>query len=83
MRSSQKLERLLFGAALSLPLGVFLASAYVNFQHGFTLQAVQSFDVFAIWYETPFYRGYVTQAFCRGLTIVGFTAVIASSCWPP
>ncbi|WP_314963911.1 type IV secretion system ATPase VirD4 [Bradyrhizobium cosmicum] len=72
------MKRLLFGAALSLLVGLFLASAYANFQHGVTLQAIQSFDIFAIWYETPFHRGYVTEVFYRGLTIIGFTAVIAS-----
>ncbi|WP_247808741.1 MULTISPECIES: type IV secretion system ATPase VirD4 [unclassified Bradyrhizobium] len=82
MGSRQKLVRLLIGVALSLPLGVFLASAYANFQDGFTLQAIQSFDILAIWYETPFYRGYVTQVFYRGLTVIGFTAVIASLMLP-
>ncbi|RZN13696.1 type IV secretion system ATPase VirD4 [Bradyrhizobium sp. Leo121] len=76
--SSQKLERLSFGAALSLPLGVFLASVYANFQDGVTLQAIQNFDILAIWYEAPFYRGYVTQVFYRGVTIIGLTAVVAS-----
>ncbi|RZN12860.1 hypothetical protein CWO90_45520 [Bradyrhizobium sp. Leo121] len=59
--SSQK--GLLFGGALSLLVGLFLASVYANFRQGITLHAIQSFDIFAIWYEAPFFRGYVTQVF--------------------
>ncbi|WP_217577455.1 type IV secretion system ATPase VirD4 [Mesorhizobium sp. GbtcB19] len=76
MNSGQNLGTFLFALVLSLVTGLFLATAYANFQHGFTPQAIATFDIFAFWYETPFYNGFATRVFYHGLMIVGFTAVI-------
>jgi len=76
MDAGQKTGTFLFGAVFSLLSGLFLASVYANFQHGVTPQAIQGFDILAFWYETPFYAGYGTPTFYRGLMIAGFAGLI-------
>ncbi|RWB08472.1 MAG: type IV secretion system protein VirD4, partial [Mesorhizobium sp.] len=76
MDSRQKTGTVLLGGAFSLVAGLFLASAYANFQHGVTSQAIQGFDILAFWYETPFYNGDVRPVFYHGLLITGFTVAV-------
>jgi type IV secretion system protein VirD4 len=77
--ANQKLTTVLFGFAFSLLVGSFLASLYANFQHGINPKAIETFDIFAFWYETPLYNGYATSVFYRGLVIIGITALILTS----
>jgi len=66
----------LLGFVFSLILGSFFATIYANFQHGFTREVLDSFDLLAFWYETPFYTESANPAFSRGLIIIAATAVV-------
>lgn len=54
--------------------GLFMASVYTTFQHGFSGEALMTFNVLAFWYQTPFYLGYLTPTFYRGLIVIAVTA---------
>ncbi|WP_209606517.1 type IV secretion system ATPase VirD4 [Sinorhizobium kostiense] len=58
----------------SLAAGFCTASLYATFRHGFSSEAMMTFDILAFWYETPFYLGYTTPAFYRGLAVVVVTS---------
>ncbi|WP_085033610.1 type IV secretion system ATPase VirD4 [Ensifer aridi] len=75
VKTGSKINTLLFGFALSLPLGLVFASLYVSLQAGFNVRVLRDFDVLAFWYETPFYLGYATARFYTGLAIIGLTAM--------
>lgn len=47
---------------------------YSTFRYGFDGRALLTFDIFAFWYETPFYLGYTTLSFYRGLAVVVLTS---------
>jgi type IV secretion system protein VirD4 len=66
----------LLGFVFSLILGSFFATIYANFQHGFNREVLDSFDLLAFWYETPFYTESPNPAFSRGLIIIAATAVV-------
>jgi len=70
------LQTFLFGFALSLPVGLLGCSLYVTLRHGFTISAIRNFKMFAVWYETPFYLGVITDTFYRCLGILAGTAVL-------
>ncbi|KAA3448004.1 type IV secretion system protein VirD4 [Mesorhizobium sp. SARCC-RB16n] len=71
-----KLTTLLFGLALSFPLGLIFASVYVSLRVGLSIRGLREFDLLAFWYETPFYLGYASATFYTCLIIVGMTSVI-------
>ncbi|MQW86670.1 type IV secretion system ATPase VirD4 [Sinorhizobium saheli] len=58
----------------SLAAGFCAASLYVTFRYGFSGDAMMTFDILAFWYETPFYLGYATPTFYRGLAVVVLTS---------
>lgn len=58
----------------SLAVGFCGASAYSTFRFGFDGRALMTFDILAFWYETPFYLGYTTLFFYRGLAVVVLTS---------
>ncbi|MGO6748073.1 type IV secretion system ATPase VirD4 [Rhizobium ruizarguesonis] len=70
MNMHRTLDNLLFGLVLSLAVGLFLATLYAGFQHGISVSGFDNFDILSFWYETPFYKGYATPVFYRGLIIV-------------
>ncbi|SDO11464.1 type IV secretion system ATPase VirD4 [Ensifer sp. YR511] len=72
----QKLNTLLFGIAFSLPVGLVFSSLYITLKHDRSASALAEFDIFAVWYETPFYLGFVTADFYTCLSIVGGTALL-------
>ncbi|MPR11046.1 type IV secretion system ATPase VirD4 [Microvirga tunisiensis] len=74
--TNSKINTLLFGLALSFPLGLIFASLYVSLKGGFTTRVLREFDLLAFWYETPFYLGYASATFYTCLAIVGMTSVI-------
>jgi type IV secretion system protein VirD4 len=76
--ANQKLGSLLFGVVLSLTVGLLFASFYATARHGMSAETLSNFDVFAFWYETPLYLGYVTPVFYHELMIVGGTAVVCT-----
>lgn len=67
-------QRLTLSIVCSLAAGFCAASLYVTFRHGFNGEAMLTFSVFAFWYETPFYVGYVTSVFYYGLAIIVLTS---------
>ncbi|NSZ19496.1 type IV secretion system ATPase VirD4 (plasmid) [Agrobacterium vitis] len=71
-----KLHALVFGLVFSLPAGLILCSLYVSLRHGINAQALETFDLLAFWYETPFYLGVMSDVFIRCLTILGITTVL-------
>lgn len=73
-----KLKTLILAMACALPIGLILSSVYATFQHGFNLTALKEIDLFAFWYETPFYRGYVTRAFYVCLAITGGSSLLSA-----
>lgn len=73
-----KIQTLVFGVMLSAPFGLLLSSIYVTFRHGVSHSAVENFDLLAFWYETPFYRGFASDAFFKCLIIVGLTIMLAA-----
>jgi type IV secretion system protein VirD4 len=73
--ANQKLGSLLFGFVLSLTVGLLFASFYTTVRHGISADTLRNFDLFAFWYETPLYLGYVTPVFYHELMIVSGTAV--------
>ncbi|PND18024.1 type IV secretion system protein VirD4 [Ensifer sp. MMN_5] len=58
----------------SLAVGYCGASAYSTLRFGFDGRALMTFDILAFWYETPFYLGYTTLFFYRGLAVVVLTS---------
>ncbi len=72
--ANQKLGSLLFGFVLSLTVGLLFASFYTTVRHGISADTLRNFDLFAFWYETPLYLGYVTPVFYHELMIVSGTA---------
>lgn len=64
-----------FGASIVVALlaGLFMASVYATFQHGFSGEAIMTFNVFAFWYQTPYYLGYTTPVFYHCLVVIGAT----------
>ncbi|MBY5775229.1 type IV secretion system ATPase VirD4 [Rhizobium leguminosarum] len=72
-----KIHTVLFAALFSLAAGLLLASVYVSFErHGFSAETLRTFDVLALWYESPLYMGQQSQLFYHGLGVVGITTVI-------
>ncbi|MBB4189041.1 type IV secretion system protein VirD4 [Sinorhizobium terangae] len=71
----------------SLAAGFCAASLYATFRYGFSGEAMMTFDILAFWYETPFYLGYTTPAFYRGLAVVvltsGLVLLVQRSVCPP
>lgn len=58
----------------SLAVGFCGASVYSTFRFGFNGRGLMTFDILAFWYETPFYLGYATLFFYRGLAVVALTS---------
>lgn len=58
----------------SLAAGFCAASLYATFHRGISGEAVMKFNAVAFWYETPFYLGYTTPVFYRGLTVLVSTS---------
>lgn len=77
--SRNKFSTLVFGVTFSLPIGLIFSSLYVTFEHGLSPSALDDFDLFAFWYETPFYLGFATQTFYTCLVIIGVTALLAAA----
>jgi type IV secretion system protein VirD4 len=71
-----KIGTLLLGLAFAVVIGLLFSSIYASLQYGITVEALQNVDIFAFWYETPFYRGHATGVFYHGLVIVGFTCAL-------
>ncbi|TIL22196.1 MAG: type IV secretion system protein VirD4 [Mesorhizobium sp.] len=76
VHTNSKINTLLLGLALSLPLGLIFASLYISLRVGFSVRVLREFDVLAFWYETPFYLGYASATFYTCLAIVGMTAAM-------
>ncbi|PBB15438.1 type IV secretion system protein VirD4 [Mesorhizobium loti] len=62
--------------ACSLALGFCAASLYATFRHWRGGEALMTFDVRAFWFETPFYLGFATPVFYRGVAIVLSTSAV-------
>jgi type IV secretion system protein VirD4 len=60
----------------SLLPGLFAASMYVTMKDGFSVEALESFEVFAFYYETPLVIGDITPAFMTGLTVMGGVSLV-------
>ncbi|OWV69375.1 type IV secretion system protein VirD4 [Rhizobium sp. N122] len=68
--------RLAVSVVCSLAAGLCVASLYVTFRQGFNGEAMMTFSVFAIWYESPLYLGHTTSVFYYALAIVVSTSAV-------
>ncbi|WFS69643.1 type IV secretion system ATPase VirD4 (plasmid) [Agrobacterium leguminum] len=67
--------RIALSISCSLAAGLCAASLYLTFDGGFSSEGMMTFDVFAFWYQTPFYLGYATSDFYRCLAIIASVSV--------
>ncbi|RZS76848.1 type IV secretion system protein VirD4 [Phyllobacterium myrsinacearum] len=73
MNSDKVMPGFAASIVVSLLAGLFMASVYVTFRHGFSGEALMTFNVFAFWYQTPFYLGYLTPVFYHCLIVIAAT----------
>ncbi|AHG50108.1 type VI secretion protein (plasmid) [Rhizobium leguminosarum bv. trifolii CB782] len=76
MPTNTRLLKIALSIACSLAVGFCAASIYATFGSGFSSRALMSFDIFAFWYQTPFFLGYTTLYFYRGLAVIISTSGI-------
>lgn len=55
----------------SLPVGFLFAGVFSAARDGVNADLFRTFDIFSFWYETPFYVGYASRVFYKGLMIMG------------
>ncbi|EJC80774.1 type IV secretory pathway, VirD4 component [Rhizobium leguminosarum bv. trifolii WSM2297] len=70
------LLKIALSTVCSLAVGFCAASIYSTFDSGFSGRALMTFDIFAFWYQTPFFLGYTTLIFYQGLAIIIATSGI-------
>lgn len=76
--AKSKFKTLFLAMGGALPVGLILSSVYVTFRHGIDLEELKQFDLLAFWYETPFYLGYISDAFPICLGITAMTSLLAA-----
>lgn len=54
-------------------LGFIFASGYTIVEQGTTMETLSSVSIFAFLYQTPIYQGRITEVFCTGMALIGFT----------
>lgn len=75
--ATHNLISILFAFVMSLAVGLLLGSLYVTLKvQGFNHEALTGFNFLALWFESPFYRGYATEVFYHGIALVAASAVI-------
>ncbi|WFU92147.1 type IV secretion system ATPase VirD4 (plasmid) [Rhizobium sp. CC1099] len=68
------LSRITISIVCSLAAGFCAASLYTTFDNGFSAEAMMTVNILAFWYETPFYLGYTSPVFYRGLAVIVSTS---------
>jgi type IV secretion system protein VirD4 len=74
METDKIMPNIALSFVFGLVVGLFMASLYVTFQRGISFELAETFNIFAFWYQTPLYLGYVTPVFYHCLFIIGGTA---------
>lgn len=63
----------------SFPVGFLFAGVFSAAQTGVNAELFRTFDIFSFWYETPFYLGYASPVFYKGLMVMGTVSVLMAT----
>ncbi len=67
---------LIFATFLSLPVALLAMSAYVTFRGGVSKELIANFNILAVWWASPFVKGYVTEEFKTCLLLGAASMVV-------